>query len=64
VRSEAADVRRDRWLVRSLPSRSSSREDDKVAKLDLRRPCAADDEGGDADTDAGILFGLSFKASL
>jgi hypothetical protein len=40
VRSEAADVRRDRWLVRSLPSRSSSREGGKVAKLDLRRPCA------------------------
>jgi hypothetical protein len=64
VQSEAADVRRDRRLVRSLPSRSSSREGGKVAELNLRRPRTADDEGGDADTDAGDFSGLSFKASL
>jgi hypothetical protein len=63
VQSEAADVRRDRRLVRLLPSRSSSREGGKVAELNLRRPRAADDEGGDADTDANDLSGLSFKAS-
>jgi hypothetical protein len=59
----AADVRRKLRLVRSLPSRSSSRES-KVVELNLRRPCAADDEGGDANTDADDLSGLSFKASL
>jgi hypothetical protein len=64
VQSEAADVRRDRRLVRSLPSRSSSREGGKVVELNLRRPRAADDESGDADTDADELSGLSFKASL
>jgi hypothetical protein len=64
VQSEAANVRSDRRLVRSLPSRSSSREGGKVVELDLRRPRAADDEGGDADTDADNLFGLLFKASL
>jgi hypothetical protein len=64
VQSEAADVRRDRRLVRSLPSRSSSREGGKVAELNLRRPRAADNEGVDADTDADDLVGLSFKASL
>jgi hypothetical protein len=64
VRSEAASVRHDRRLVRSLPSRSSSREGGTVAELNLRRPRAADDEGGDADTDADDLSGLSFKASL
>jgi hypothetical protein len=64
VQSKAADLRRDRCLIRSLPSRSSSREGGKVVELDLRRPCAADDEGRNADTDADNLFGLSFKASL
>jgi hypothetical protein len=64
VQSEAADVRRDRRLVRSLPSCSSSREGGKVVELNLRRPRAADDEGGDADTDADDLSGLSFNASL
>jgi hypothetical protein len=53
VQSKAADVRHDRWLVRSLPSRSSSREGGKVVELNLRRPRAADDEGGDADDEAG-----------
>jgi hypothetical protein len=64
VQSEATDVRRDRRLVRSKSSRSSSREGGKVAELNLRRPRAADDEGGDADTDADDLSGLSFKAGL
>jgi hypothetical protein len=64
VQSEAADVRRDRRLVRSLPSRSSSREGGKVVELNLRRPRAADNEGGDADTDTDDLSGLSFNASL
>jgi hypothetical protein len=64
VQSEAADVRRDRRLVRSLHPRSSSREGGKVIESNLRRPRAADDEGGDADTDAANLSGLSFKASL
>jgi hypothetical protein len=57
VQSEDANVRRDRRLVRSLPS--SSREGGKVVELNLRhRPRAADDEGGDADTDADDLSGL------
>jgi hypothetical protein len=56
VQSEAADVRRGRLLVRSLPSRSSSREGGKVVELNLRRPRAADD--------ADNFSGLSFKASL
>jgi hypothetical protein len=30
-----------------------------VVELNLRRPRAADDEGGDADTDADDLSGLS-----
>jgi hypothetical protein len=47
----------DRRLVRSLPSRSSSRDGGKVAELNLRRPRAAEDKGGDADTDADDLFG-------
>jgi hypothetical protein len=64
VQSEDADVRRDCRLVRSLPSRSSSREGGKVVELNLRRPRAPDDEGGDADTDADDLSGLAFKASL
>jgi hypothetical protein len=64
VQSETADVRRDRRLDRSFPSRSSSREGGKVVELNLRRPRAAADEGGDADTDADELSGLSFKASL
>jgi hypothetical protein len=54
MQSEAADVRRDDRLVRSLPSRSSSREGGKVVELNLRRP----------RTDAGDLYGLSYKASL
>jgi hypothetical protein len=64
VQSEAADVRRDRRLVRSLPSRSSSREGGKVVELNLRCQRAADDEGGDDDTDADDLSSLSFNASL
>jgi hypothetical protein len=64
VQSEATDIRHDRRLVRSLPSRSSSREGGKVVELNLCRPRATDDEGGDVDTDAGDPFGLSFKASL
>jgi hypothetical protein len=64
VQSEAVDVRRDRRLARSLPSRSSSREGGNVVELNLCRPRAADDEGGHADTDADDLSGLSFKASL
>jgi hypothetical protein len=64
VQSETADVRCDRRLVRSLPSRSSSREGGKLVELNLRRPRAADDEGGNADTDADDLSGLTFKASL
>jgi hypothetical protein len=64
VQSEAADVRRDRRLVRSLPSRSSSREGGKVVELNLHRQRAAADEGGDANTDADNLSGLSLKASL
>jgi hypothetical protein len=63
VQSEAADIRRDRRLVRSLHSCSSSREGGKVFELNLCHPRAADDEGGDADTDADDLSGLSFKAS-
>jgi hypothetical protein len=56
--------RRDRRLVRSLSSRSSSREGGKDVELNLRCPRAAADEGGDADTNADDLSGLSFKASL
>jgi hypothetical protein len=61
LQSKAADVRRDRRLVRSLPSRSSSREGGKVADLNFSRPRAAADEFLDADTDAEDLFGQSFK---
>jgi hypothetical protein len=64
VQSEAADVGRHRRLVRSLPSLSSTREGGKAVELNPRRPRAADGEGGDADTDADDLSGLSFKASL
>jgi hypothetical protein len=43
MQSEAADVRRDRRLVKLLPSCSSSREGGKVVELNLRHPHAADD---------------------
>jgi hypothetical protein len=66
VKSEAADVRRDRRLVRSLASRRSSREGGKVAERSRRCPraAAAADDGGDDDIDTDDFPALSFKASL